>query len=66
MEANCRKTWKIQYLPLLSEDLFIRKSDDFYMREVMGLPRNDEINEFDKYNQNVTPASNLNTFNFIK
>jgi hypothetical protein len=50
MKANYRETWINQYLPLLPKDPFIRKFDDFYMREVIGLPRDDEINEFNKYN----------------
>jgi hypothetical protein len=32
----------------------------------MGLPQDDEVNEFTKYNQDVTPVSNLTTFNPIK
>jgi hAT family C-terminal dimerisation region len=35
-------------------------------REVMGLPQDGEVDEFTKYNQDVTPVSNLNTFNLIK
>jgi hypothetical protein len=66
IEKNCRETWIKQYLPLLPKDLSIRKSDDSYMREVMGLPRDNEIDEFNKYNQGITPVSNLNTFNPIK
>jgi hypothetical protein len=36
------------------------------MREVMGLPQDNEIGEFSKYNQDITPANNLNTCNPIK
>ena len=32
----------------------------------MGLPQDDEVDEFTKYNQDVTSVSNLNTFNSIK
>jgi hypothetical protein len=66
MEVNCRETWINQYLPLLPKDPFIRKSDDSYTRKVIGLPRDDKIDEFNKYNQDITSASNLNTFNPIK
>jgi hypothetical protein len=66
LETSCRETWTNQYLPLLPEDTPVKKSDDSYMREVMGLPQDNEVDEFSRYIQDVTPASNLNTFNPIK
>jgi len=64
METKCREVWTTEYLPLLK--ISTSKSDDSYTREVMGLPKDNEVDEFTRYNQDITPVGNLNTFNPIK
>jgi hypothetical protein len=50
MEIKCREVWITEFLPLLPKSAPVKKSDDFYAREVMGLPQDDEVDEFTKYN----------------
>ena len=66
METKYREVWTTEFLLLLPKNAPIKKSDDSYIHKVMGLPQNNKVDKFTKYNQHVILVSNLNTFNPIK
>ena len=66
METNCREVWTTEFLPRLPKNMSTKKPDDFFTREVMGLPEDNDIDKFTKYNCEPTPISDFRTFNPIK
>jgi hypothetical protein len=64
MEANCREVWTTQFLPHLPKNTSSKTPNGSFMRNVMGLSQDDELDEFGRYDRDPTPISDPDTFNF--
>jgi hypothetical protein len=67
MEANCRDTWRTEFLPLVPSQKQPPDSEDTFLRDLMGLPIIDkDKDEFELYAyHDPTFISNPKTFNPI-
>jgi hAT family C-terminal dimerisation region len=67
MEANCRDTWRTEFLPLVPSRQQSPDSEDTFLHDLMGLPIIDkDKDEFELYtHHDPTFISNPKTFNPI-
>jgi hypothetical protein len=56
--------WTTQFLPHLPKNTSSKTPNGSFMRNVMGLSQDDELDEFGRYDRDPTPISDPDTFNF--
>jgi hypothetical protein len=66
MEARCREVQISKFLLLKPKRAPIKDSNNTFLRDLIGLLIDTEVNEFTKYDRDSTQINNLKIFNLIK